>query len=349
MIRQIAPINFLEQANHLPVIDVRSPAEFAQGHIPGAANIPIFDNEERAVVGTLYVQSGRDAAVQKGMDIAFPKSESYIEQAWRSAPGGTFLLHCWRGGLRSDRMAKLFSIKGLNVQVLDGGYKAYRRFIRERLTMPVRIMVLGGRTGSGKTDLLQAMAARGEQVIDLEALACHKGSVFGAFGQKEQPTNEQFENDLYKQWSVLDPARITWLEDESRMIGRVTLPDPLVEHINSAEIILIETSDELRIARLVRDYAGYDKKLLAEAIGKIRVRLGGQRTIDAMKALEEDRFDEVAAITLAYYDKAYAFAVERRNGKRVFRTGISGSDAGSDADHLIEFSKKCLENGRYLS
>ncbi|MEI6681304.1 MAG: tRNA 2-selenouridine(34) synthase MnmH [Bacteroidota bacterium] len=339
MIRTIQPINFPVAATRSPVIDVRSPGEYAQGHIPGATNIPLFNDAERAVVGTLYVKSGHPEAILKGLDIALPKVDGYLGSLQAVQPGEEIFLHCWRGGLRSEMMAEVFSTAGYEVKLLGGGYKGYRHFIREGLSASANIIVLGGFTGSGKTEILHAIAARGEQVIDLEHLACHKGSVFGAMGQLPQPTNEQFENDLFAQWVEMDFSRPVWLEDESRMIGRVTMPDPVAAHISNGLLIMVDLDPVIRIQRLVDEYAGFDRQMLGEAILKIAERLGGTRTRDALAALEDGRFGEVAAIVLAYYDKAYGFSVARRKGSQVFGIPVSGTDANLDAERIIAFSR----------
>ncbi len=340
MIRQIEPTRFVEQSTHYPVIDVRSPGEFRQGHIPGATNIPLFSDAERAIVGKLYVESGKDNAILKGLDYALPKADWYLECLRQIISPCQILLYCWRGGMRSAVMAEVFSKGGFEVNLLNGGYKAYRRYIRGKLGCQARIIVLGGFTGSGKTELLKAIASKGEQVIDLEKLACHKGSVFGALGQPEQPTNEQFENNLYACWSEMDISRFVWLEDESRMIGRVTLPDPIVEHISNGLLIRVELDKEIRINRLVMEYARFEKQLLAEAICIIGERLGSERTKEAIIALENNQFDVVAAIVLSYYDKSYLFSMTRRGCKKTHDILISGFDMETDASQIIEFSYK---------
>lgn len=341
VIRPIEPQCLLKESPRIPIIDVRSPGEFEQGHIPGAINIPLFSDAERAVVGTLYVHSGKEEAVEKGLNFAVPKTDWFIETLREQCSSGEIILHCWRGGLRSAAMAEVFSKAGFGVALLTGGYKAYRRFVREQLSRESRIMVLGGFTGSGKTELLHAIACMGEQVVDLEGLACHKGSAFGALGQAAQPTNEQFENNLYQCWSRLDPARVIWMEDESRMIGRITLPDPVFEHICKGVLIRIELDMSVRINRLVKEYSGFDKKLLADAVSRIGEQLGGTRTKQAMTALDNNRFDEVAAIALSYYDKAYQFSTLRRNSGYIHELLITGEDTKADAARLIEFSNKC--------
>ncbi|MDP1622907.1 MAG: tRNA 2-selenouridine(34) synthase MnmH [Bacteroidales bacterium] len=348
MIREVEPAEFLEQLTLFPVIDVRSPGEFSQGHIPGATNIPLFDDDERASVGTLYVQLGREDAIQKGLEFALPKTGFYIESLRAVRSTGEILLHCWRGGLRSASLAEVYSRAGYEVGILKGGYKVYRRFIRDAFTRPARIVVLGGYTGSGKTELLHAIASKGEQVVDLESIACHKGSVFGAFGQPAQPTNEQFENNLWERWSQLDLSRVIWIEDESRMIGRVTLPDPIVDLISGGALIRIELDFMNRVNRLVREYALFDEKLLTDAINRISDRLGGVKTREAIKALENNQFSEVAAITLSYYDKAYLYSISRRKSKNVYDLVLSGGNLETNAAQIIESAYKCLKHGTNL-
>ncbi len=343
------PIKFLTMAGECQVIDVRSPGEFEQGHVPGAINIPLFTDAERAVVGTLYVKTGQAEAIFKGLDIALVKVDVYIDSINKVCQKGPVLLHCWRGGLRSAVMAEVFSHAGYEVTVLEGGYKAYRTFIRGEFSRPARVIVLGGYTGSGKTDILKVLAAKGEQVIDLEELACHKGSVFGAMGQPPQPTNEQFENNLYARWAYLDLSRPLWLEDESRMIGRITLPDPVVEQISKGVMIRAGLGPEVRIKRLVSEYAGFDKQMLGDAIRKIGERLGGAGTKEALSALEAGRFDVVASLVLAYYDKAYQFSVSRRINKEVIDIPVSGSDINADADRIFEIVQKRFLHGSDLS
>jgi tRNA 2-selenouridine synthase len=338
MIRQDDPEIVLNESSSVPLIDVRSPGEYAQGHIPGAATIPLFDDEQRSIVGTLYVHDGREAAIMKGLDLALPKVNQYLTALRKVAEGKRSLgIYCWRGGLRSAMMAEVFSTAGYEVSILKGGYKSYRRYIRESLAEPLKIVVLGGFTGTGKTELLRAIAESGGQTIDLEALACHKGSVFGALGQYPQPTNEQFENELYTKWSVLDKSKVTWLEDESRMIGRVTLPDPVVSVIDNGLLIQVDLDREIRVNRLVLEYSGYDRRLLAEAINRISGRLGGVRTKEAMKALENERYQDVASVVLEWYDQAYQFSIQRRNCKNVHKVRISGIDVQADAKRILSF------------
>ena len=192
--------DFLRNLDAWQVIDVRSPGEFASGHIPGAVNIPLFSDEERARVGTLYTQVSPDEAFREGLQIAGLKMTHLVDSVkpFNQIPGKEILVHCWRGGKRSKAVQWLFNFSGSHSTRLEGGYKQFRTALQNFFNLgSFDIRVLGGCTGSGKTEILEVMAQRGEQVIDLEALAHHKGSAFGSIGEMAQPTTEQFENNLF--------------------------------------------------------------------------------------------------------------------------------------------------------
>ncbi|WP_462317487.1 tRNA 2-selenouridine(34) synthase MnmH [Marinilabilia sp.] len=310
----LSPSKFLKASEKYPVVDVRTPAEFAQGHIPGAINLPIFSNEERAVVGTFYKKEGRNEAVLKGLEFVGPKMAGFARKAENLAVDGSILVHCWRGGMRSGSMAWLFRTAGLKAGVLEGGYKAYRAHFRSELeSQKWNFVVIGGPTGSGKTDVLYALAEKGEQVLDLEGLANHKGSAFGALGQPEQPTTEQFENDIHELFLTFDPERVIWVEGESRFIGRVYIPDLLFAQLMQAPLVMYDLNRDLRIERLVKDYGSFENDLLEQSVLKIQKRLGGLRTKQALAALEVNDYHKVADITLQYYDKGYANSLSRRD------------------------------------
>jgi len=338
-VRKIDAEAFLELAGDNIKVDVRSPKEFTGGHIPLAVNIPLFTDDEREVIGTLYQKQGREPAILKGLDFALPKVFDYLSSLEKVARGKTICLHCWRGGLRSEMMAEVFCKAGYQVYLLEGGYKAYRRFIRDAFSVHAKIIVLGGYTGCGKTDILKALDRLGEQVIDLESLASHKGSVFGALGQGHQPTNEQFENELYNLWSGMDLSRRIWLEDESRSIGRVALPPPVYEHISNAGMVKVILDKKLRISRLVEEYAGFDKALLAGALLRIREGLGGTRFKLAMEALDKDDFAMVADLVLEYYDKAYQKSIDKRQCREILDIELNGQDPLLHAKTIQEMLK----------
>lgn len=349
MARILDPEAFLKEAASLPVIDVRSPGEFSQGHIPGALNIPLFDDAERAIVGTLYNRSGRETAIQKGIEIATARIPEYLTSLKTVTRDTRILVHCWRGGMRSEHMAALFEQEGYEAGLLTGGYKAYRRHIREALDKAATIIVLGGYTGSGKTGLLRWIEQLGCQVIDLEELACHKGSAFGALGQPPQPTNEQFENELYLRWNRLDKSKPIWLEDESRMIGKVTLPGPLFNKIANGILLRIEVPVSCRVNQLVAEYAVFDKTLLSEAVGKISERLGIPRTREALQAIEDGEFAKVAELVLNYYDKAYDFTIRRRPGKTSYLFRLDSEPNKDTARMLVKCIEEQLHHGTDLS
>jgi tRNA 2-selenouridine synthase len=339
MIKTISAASFLEQSDEIPILDVRSPGEFKQGHIPGANNLPLFTDDERAQVGIRYKLSGREFAVKLGLTKAGPKLASYADLAQKFAPKKKALVHCWRGGMRSESIAWLLHMCGFDIQVLKGGYKEYRSFIRSQITSPVKIVVLGGLTGSGKSSVLKQLAIAGEQVLDLESLAGHKGSVFGGLGQPEQTSTEQFENDIYTVWKLFDPGKIIWIEDESRAIGSVNIPEVLFKAMMQSPVAIIELPASLRIHRLVNEYAGMPAKGLEDAVLKIRESLGGAATKQALEAIRNCDFETTAAIALAYYDKAYSKSLARRNVSVAFRLEADSDDPVLAATELISHFK----------
>ena len=334
---QLTVNDFLQQAQQLPVIDVRSPGEYEHAHIPGAVNIPLFDNAERARVGTRYKQAGKDSAVLLGLELVGPKLASFVKQSNRLNPEGKeVLVHCWRGGMRSGSFAWLLNTAGLKAHTLVGGYKAYRNTVLEAFAQPYQLMILGGKTGSGKTEVLRELARLGEQVIDLEALASHKGSSYGAIGQQPQPSSEYFENNLHAALQKLDSSRRIWIEDESRNIGSCFIPLPLWQQMRLAPVVVLDIPREARIQRLVRDYAGIDQTLLVEATQRIRKRLGGKNTQLALDALNRMEYDVVADIALSYYDKAYLYELSERKSTNFFTFVTLTDNPSLSASQLIE-------------
>ena len=294
----------------LPLIDVRSPGEFARGHIPGAVNIPLFTDEERARIGTLYTRVSAEKAMTKGLELAEPRRQWYLEESRRAAPRGEVAVHCWRGGLRSRSFARHLRENGFEkVVIIAGGYKAYRQHALAFYENPLNLRILGGYTGSGKTEILGALASRGEQIIDLEGLACHKGSSFGSIGCGCQPTTEQFENYLFGAFRETDPCRPVWLEDESHNIGGVNLPLPLWLQMQKSPAWFLRIPREVRASRLVKEYAGYGPRLLTEATGRIARRLGGENCTKTLELISGGHYQDAAMILLSYYDKSYERAL----------------------------------------
>ena len=240
------------------IIDVRSPAEFAEDHIPGAINCPVLDNEQRIQVGTLYKQVSPFEAKKIG---AAPVSENiakHLKASFLDRPKSWKpLIYCWRGGDRSGSMTTVFKAIGWHAGQLDGGYKAWRGHVIARLNeLPAqfRFTVLCGATGNAKTRILQAIGTVGEQVLDLETLACHKGSVLGVLPGQPQPTQKGFETALLQTLGALDPARPVYVEAESRKIGNLHVPEALIERIRQGECVTVEATLAARVAFLLKDY-----------------------------------------------------------------------------------------------
>jgi len=288
------------------IVDVRSPAEFRQGHIPGAISLPLFNDAERAEVGILYKQVGKEEAILKGLELIGPRMCALVKEAYELTGNSRKIrVYCWRGGMRSSSMAWLFNMAGIEVELLTGGYKAWRNYIVQLLEKPLQYLVLGGYTGSGKTEILYSLKESGSQIIDLEGLANHKGSSFGAIGMNPQPTQENFENLLAMEIFQKDSNKVVWIEDESRMIGKIVLPELFWTKKNTSQVIFLEVEKAERIERLLKDYSVCDPEILREAVLRIQKKLGGVRTKEAMEALDLNDLRTVADITLFYYDKAY--------------------------------------------
>ncbi len=342
---------FLEQTKYLPVFDVRSPAEYEKGHIPGAHNIPLFSDEERALVGTMYKNSGRDAAVMEGMGLVGPKIRAMAERvskiheqfvhANKEIIGGRkekeALVYCWRGGMRSQGVGWLLEQAGFRTVLLKGGYKSYRKLVLEAFEQKHKINIVGGKTGSGKTFILTELEKLGEQVIDLEGLAHHKGSAFGALGELPQPTQQQFENTLASAWLGLSNSHPVWLEDEALFIGRCMIPKPVFNQMKVAKAYFLEMPLELRVQRLVSDYGDFQTEELVAAINNVRDRLGGQNAKNAVAALESGDTAGCCAILLEnYYDKAYMYALSRRNKADVHSIKTDNSDPVENARKMLQ-------------
>jgi tRNA 2-selenouridine synthase len=336
----IPVLDFLKQAKTLPLIDVRSPGEFGHAHIPGAVNIPLFDDAERAQVGTRYKQAGKDLAVLMGLEMVGPKLADFVRQARKltQISNGQVLVHCWRGGMRSGSFAWLLQTAGMYPNTLEGGYKAYRNTVLTALAEPRKLLILGGKTGSGKTDILRHLRQQGEQVICLESLAHHKGSSYGAIGQLPQPSSEQFENLIFREWAGLNPNKRIWLEDESRNVGACFVPMPLWLQMRAAPVAFVDIPKSLRISRLVQEYTGIDHQLLIEATKRIEKRLGGKVLKDCIAALTVGDYATVADLTLDYYDRAYLHGLSQRNPAQVFKLDIAEDNPATTAQTLVAWA-----------
>jgi len=328
--------DFLRLAAEYPVIDVRSPSEYNHGHIPGAINIPLFDDRERETVGILYKNEGRIKAILKGLELASSDMSSKLERAIAVSKESRLLVHCWRGGMRSEAMAWLFSLGDIHTEILEGGYKSYRHFVLEKVDEKRSYIILGGLTGSGKTDILKYLAAGGHRVIDLEGMACHKGSAFGSLGQPPQPTSEHFANILADELSRLDGDRPVWLEDESKSIGTVFMPDGFYKNMRESKVIALIMDVKTRIPRLLKEYSAHSKDELIRSVQKISKRLGGDNTRESVASIMSGDFTRAIEITLEYYDKTYLFGLKERPGKNI-------RYVETDTDNVILNSGKVLK------
>src|SRR5688572_3818672 len=349
---------FLELAKHYQVIDVRSPGEYKHAHIPGAYTLPLFTDEERAAVGTAYKQESREKAIKLGLDFFGPKMKNMIEEVERlignrqqtiSDPPGKnlpiancLLLYCWRGGMRSAGVAWLMDLYGFKVYTLSGGYKKFRNHVLETFKLPFQFKILGGYTGSGKTEVLKELKRKGEPIVDLEDIAKHKGSAFGNIGLPPQPTQEMFENilalELRKssmingQWSIqadvgsyspftIDHSPI-WLEDESQRIGLVNLPGDLWKSMRQSPVYFLDISFEERLNHIIQEYGNLSREKMMDAIERISQRLGGLESKNAMSLLQQNDIPACFRILLTYYDRWYLRGLHNREGLNSLLTTV---------------------------
>jgi tRNA 2-selenouridine synthase len=332
------------------ILDTRSPIEFAAGHIPGAISFPLFSDQERAEVGICYKQAGQDCAIELGLELVGPKLANFVRQAkqlvfeqtsqqvFRQTSQQTsphqVRLHCWRGGMRSSSMAWLLETAGFQVQLLQGGYKAFRRWVRATLACPKPILTLGGMTGTGKTSILAALAQKGEPILDLEHWANHRGSSYGALGLPAQPTQEQFDNQLAIAWAKLSPDRPIWIEAESRRIGLCRVPDEIFQPMLRAPILQVERSRDERLDILQSIYGPLDPTELITATQRIARKIGGQQTNAALAYLQQGNLRPAMDIVLNYYDKTYLYDLQRR-GVTIYPINAIGLSDHEIADRLI--------------
>jgi tRNA 2-selenouridine synthase len=329
-IQKINIEEFLSLASTYPVLDVRSPGEYKHAHIPGAYSFPLFSDEERKVVGTAYKQQSRQEAIKIGLTFFGVKMRSMVEEAEKlveecneiirkksvesgsGADDKTVLVHCWRGGMRSGGVAWLLDLYGFNVYTLVGGYKTFRRWSLQQFEQTYSFRILAGYTGSGKTHLLEKLKKAGENVIDLEGLAHHKGSAFGNLGMPPQPSQEQFENKLALSLAAAKQTSPIWIEDESQRIGDVNTPMNLWRQMRSSYVYFIDIPFDERLKHIVAEYGKHERERLVNAIIRIKKRLGGLETKEAINALIEDRVEDCFRILLTYYDKWYSKGLHNR-------------------------------------
>jgi tRNA 2-selenouridine synthase len=334
---------FLELAENIPVIDVRSPGEFMEGHIPGAHNIPLFSDEERKAVGYKYSREGRLSAILEGLRLSENSMHLKLGKAMKISSGGRLLVHCWRGGMRSEVMAWLFSLGKIETGILNGGYKSYRRFIHECLAETRKMIMLGGLTGSGKTGILRVLSNSGKQVADLEGIANHRGSAFGSIGESPQPSGEQFANLLFNVLRKTDMNEPLWVEDESRNIGTVFMPEEFYLNMQNSPAIILMMDSEVRIRRLAREYRDYPADKVEVSILKISRRMGGDRAKAAITALRTGDLEKAIAIVLEYYDKAYMYGLKKRSSGNLLYVRTDTDDVETNAVKICEASASFIQ------
>ncbi|RAK56164.1 tRNA 2-selenouridine(34) synthase MnmH [Phenylobacterium soli] len=326
------------------IIDVRSPGEFAEDHAPGAVNLPVLSNEERAEVGTIYVQESRFKARRIGAAYIARNVASYLETVLADRDGAFRpLVYCWRGGQRSNAMAVILDSVGWRTGLLKGGYKTYRRRVSAELydrALPHRLVLLDGATGCGKTELLGLVARRGVQVLDLEGLAAHRGSLFGGLPGVPQPSQKMFESRLLGALEGLDPARPVLVEAESSKIGERVLPPALWKLMEAAPRIEVSAPAEARARYLLSAYREItqDRAALDDLLARVPDRPGRKRLAEWRGLAEAGDFEALAAALIElHYDPAYRRSSRRDEHPRladIDMAGVAPADLSATADRI---------------
>ena len=346
-VKRLSISEFVSMMEQYPILDVRSPSEYAHAHMKNAHSLPLFTDEERKVVGTAYKQQGKQPAIKLGLNYFGVKMSSMVSEveallASSSDPTNkVVLVHCWRGGMRSAGVAWLLDLYGYTVYTLVGGYKAYRNWVLAQFTLEYTFKVIGGYTGSGKTETLHALRQLQEPIIDLEGLAHHKGSAFGNLGQPVQPSQEQFENLLAQALYTLSTTHTyIWVEDESRRIGLVNIPSTLFDQIRKSKLYFLDIPFTQRLQFILEGYGKFEKDKLMSAILRIKKRLGGLETKTAINFLIEDDVESCFKILLHYYDKLYLKgAYNRENAETlIHKIEVPTVDAAKNAATLLTSS-----------
>ena len=301
-----------------PLIDVRSPSEYYKGHMPNSINIPLFDNDERSIIGTIYKKEGRKKAVIEGLKFFEKKMELLLDNLFMNIDSHninskknfnkSFIrIYCSRGGMRSQSIAWLLEKYKFNPITLKGGYKTYRRWILDCFSKKWNIIIIGGKTGTGKTRLLSLLEQYKYQTIDLEGFACHRGSTFGGLGMKEQPSNEQFENKIAEKLYSFKTINNVFVEAESANIGKCKIPHEFFNQMKKSRRIEILRSEKNRLDELINTYSVFKKEELQESVLRIKKRLGPQRTKIALESINDENWDLVCKSVLDYYDRCYEY------------------------------------------
>lgn len=342
--RELTVEQFLRLRNPL-VIDVRSPCEHTAEHVPGSVNVPLLSDEERAVVGIIYKEVGEVVARRHALKLIAPKIPTLIDDivALRTQHSQATVVYCWRGGLRSESVASLLSMAGIDCFRLQGGYKSWRaNVLRDFQTDQYRFVpvILHGLTGVGKTEILKQLSARNLHVLDLEEIACHRGSAFGSMGLAQQPSQKNFDALVWKKLREVD-ADIVFMEAESRKIGRISLPDFIYKRILSGVPVLITGSIEKRIERIISDYlSACTREQLDEALSHLadlKERLGAARVKQVKDVvLSGDLHSAVHTLLTDYYDPLYSKQIQNHSP---FQLEVSGDDPAAAAEKIVFWSQ----------
>lgn len=323
------------------IIDVRSEIEFEKGHIPGAVNIPILNTEERKIVGTTFKKLGQQHAILKGLELTGPHLSKRLKLAVKLTKNDVnIVVHCWRGGMRSSFFAYLMEFFGIKVSVLKGGYKSYRQQVAKSFDSSYDFCVLGGMTGSGKTHILHELGKINAATIDLEGLANHRGSSFGALGMEKQPSQEQFENNLSLQLMTVG-TQSCWIEDESRTVGAKIIPEGIWSQMRKSPHYFLDRTFDSRLDQIMIDYGGFPKEELQFCMERISKRLGPQNTKQAISYLQANEFREAFSLALIYYDKTYTYIKGINPLGEKIQISCDFTNNAEIAGHLFE-----LKNGK---
>ena len=331
------------------IVDARTPLEFAEDHLPGAINVPLLSNDERVEVGTLYKQEGAHLARIRGLELTAGRFPQIVAEIAATAAGRPILVYCWRGGLRSKTIASILDLTGFPVKQLVGGYKAFRNQVAayfDNFTPNAPLVVLHGMTGIGKTTLLGLLAERGESIVDLEGIACHRGSAFGSLGLSQKNlTQKRFETLLWDRFRKLPVGKYIYLEGESRRIGQMTLPGNLYDVMGESIKVWCTASLETRVRRLTDEYGLKEYEAgLTEALERIKKRLGGDKYAEiAGYLLRWEMEPFMTELIVSYYDKLYYKVREWKE-----ELTLSLEDFAAAADELVK-EIKLLELNQNLN
>jgi tRNA 2-selenouridine synthase len=316
-------------------VDVRSPKEYKEDHIPESLNLPILDDEQREIVGILYKHEGKESATQKGVEMVLPVLDDKLEQLRTLATKGQVILYCWRGGLRSKSMAELSTAAGIEVKRLVGGYKEYRKYVMQELdnmTLPP-FYSLYGLTGAGKTQIIKLLEEQGAYTLDLEGYANHRGSVFGSVGLGEQPSQKHFDSVLLKKLQQIPKDAPTVIEGESSKIGKLFIPKKVFVHLLESNKILVYDSVENRARRIIEEYTRKkSKEELVKAVGFLGRRIGKQKVERYIESIEaEDYQPVVEELLVKYYDPLYNHPSEPSDE---YFASVCSAEVGEAAEYI---------------